>query len=206
MHPRRIGVIGIGNMGLGIALRLREQGQAVAVRDIDAAREALAAAAVRVPAATPAALAAGCDLVIVVVVDAAQTARCCSDPGRRRRAAPRRHRDAVPDHRPGRCRGLGRAPGQARPRHCSTRRCPAARCAPRRPHEPDGGRCRRPRSSAGSRVLQHMASPVFRIGTGPATARAPSWSTTCWRPSTWGAAEALALATRLGLDRAATLA
>lgn len=68
-----IGVIGVGNMGLGVALRLREQGRTVTVRDIDPAREALAAAGGCRVAATPAELAARSDLVIVVVIDAAQT-------------------------------------------------------------------------------------------------------------------------------------
>ena len=46
MNPSpRIGVIGVGNMGLGIALRLREQGLEVTVRDIDAARDSLLVAA-----------------------------------------------------------------------------------------------------------------------------------------------------------------
>ena len=37
-----VGIIGIGNMGLGMALRLLDLGYTVHVRDIDAAREALA--------------------------------------------------------------------------------------------------------------------------------------------------------------------
>ena len=69
----RIGIVGVGNMGMGIALRLRELGLAVTVRDIDPAREALAEAAGCRRAATPAALAARSDLVVVVVVDGRQT-------------------------------------------------------------------------------------------------------------------------------------
>ena len=41
-----IGVIGIGNMGLAMALRLRACGHAIAVRDIDPAPEVVAAPAV----------------------------------------------------------------------------------------------------------------------------------------------------------------
>lgn len=67
-----IGVIGIGNMGWGMAARLQERGFDVVVRDVDAAREALAAEAGIECAATPAALARRCGLVIVAVVDAAQ--------------------------------------------------------------------------------------------------------------------------------------
>jgi 3-hydroxyisobutyrate dehydrogenase len=67
-----VGVIGVGLMGLAMAQRLREQGHVVWVRDLLPAREAIAAAQGAQVAATPAALAARCDLVIVAVVDAAQ--------------------------------------------------------------------------------------------------------------------------------------
>jgi 3-hydroxyisobutyrate dehydrogenase len=70
---RSVGIVGIGHMGLAMALRLRECGHDVVVRDIDAAREALASAAGARVAPTPAALARGCDAVVVAVVDAAQT-------------------------------------------------------------------------------------------------------------------------------------
>lgn len=65
-----IGVVGIGNMGLGIAQRLVELGHPVQVCDIDPTRAPLVPQAAG--AATPAAM-GGCELVIVVVVDAAQT-------------------------------------------------------------------------------------------------------------------------------------
>jgi L-threonate 2-dehydrogenase len=68
-----IGIVGIGNMGLAMALRLRELGHPVAVRDLDPAREAAAATAGAQVFPTPAALAARCALVIVAVVDGAQT-------------------------------------------------------------------------------------------------------------------------------------
>jgi 3-hydroxyisobutyrate dehydrogenase len=70
---RRVGVVGIGAMGWPLALRLHEAGFAVAVHDADLAREALARGAGLGVAADPQALAAGCDAVLVVVVDAAQT-------------------------------------------------------------------------------------------------------------------------------------
>jgi putative dehydrogenase len=69
---RTVGVIGIGNMGLPMAMRLAEQGWRVRVRDVDPARGALARAAGLAVYATPAALAAQCSAVIVAVVDAAQ--------------------------------------------------------------------------------------------------------------------------------------
>ena len=68
----RVGIVGIGNMGLAMAARLRELGWPLAVRDIDASREAAAAAFGARPCASAAALASCCDCVIVVVVDAPQ--------------------------------------------------------------------------------------------------------------------------------------
>lgn len=70
---RRVGIVGIGNMGWGMARRLRERGFEVAVRDIDPAREALAHAAGLAVLPTAAALAARSEVLIVAVVDAAQT-------------------------------------------------------------------------------------------------------------------------------------
>jgi 3-hydroxyisobutyrate dehydrogenase len=68
-----VAVIGIGNMGLGMALRLRDRGFAVRVRDIDPAREALARSEGLAVCASPAAAAAGARCAIVAVVDAKQT-------------------------------------------------------------------------------------------------------------------------------------
>ncbi len=71
--PTPVAVVGIGNMGLAMALRLRDAGQAVRVHDADPARHALAVAAGALAGASPAEAAAGCALLIVAVVDAAQT-------------------------------------------------------------------------------------------------------------------------------------
>ena len=68
-----IGVVGIGNMGGAMALRLRDSGHAMGVHDIDPAAEARARAEGLQVFATPAALAQACALVIVAVVDGAQT-------------------------------------------------------------------------------------------------------------------------------------
>lgn len=68
-----VGIVGIGNMGWGMAARLHGAGVAVAVRDVDPAREALAAAAGIATLPSPAALAGRGGLLIVAVVDAAQT-------------------------------------------------------------------------------------------------------------------------------------
>ena len=72
-----VGVIGIGLMGLAIAQRLRELGHEVHVRDIDAAREALAEGCHVQP--TAAQLASACELVLIVVVDASQVRRVLFD-------------------------------------------------------------------------------------------------------------------------------
>jgi putative dehydrogenase len=75
LWPTPVAVIGVGNMGLGMALRLRDSGQAVRVHDLDASRMALALAGGAQAAASPAAAASGCTLLIVAVVDAPQTAQ-----------------------------------------------------------------------------------------------------------------------------------
>ncbi len=69
----RVAVVGIGNMGLGMALRLRDRGFAVAVRDVDPAREGLARVEGLDVCESPAAAATGARTAIVAVVDAAQT-------------------------------------------------------------------------------------------------------------------------------------
>jgi L-threonate 2-dehydrogenase len=68
----RVGLIGIGNMGFGMAARLRERGWPLRVRDIDENRVAAATALGAVPCASAAELASHCDCVIVAVVDAVQ--------------------------------------------------------------------------------------------------------------------------------------
>src|ERR1700738_4015673 len=67
MNPVRVGVIGVGAMGMGVAKALLTRGLDVFARDIVAAREdeAVAAGAKRVPAEL--------DVLVSVVVDAAQT-------------------------------------------------------------------------------------------------------------------------------------
>lgn len=67
-----VAVIGIGNMGLAMALRLRDRGFAVQVRDIDPAREAQARTEGLTVCASAADAAAGARCAIVAVVDAAQ--------------------------------------------------------------------------------------------------------------------------------------
>ena len=70
---QRVGVVGVGHMGSAMAARLLDLGHAVAVRDVRPACEAACVAAGATAHASPAALAAHCALVIVCVVDGAQT-------------------------------------------------------------------------------------------------------------------------------------
>ena len=73
MHPTpRIGIIGIGAMGLAMARNLHARNYAVKVRDIDPQALARAAALNLEAAPSAAALAAQADVLIVVVVDAQQ--------------------------------------------------------------------------------------------------------------------------------------
>ena len=68
----RIGIVGIGVMGLAMARNLQRRGHALCVRDIDPAAVAAAAALGIEACDSAAALAARCDVLIIAVVDAAQ--------------------------------------------------------------------------------------------------------------------------------------
>jgi 3-hydroxyisobutyrate dehydrogenase len=69
----RAGVIGIGAMGMGVAMRLLARGYAVSVRDIRREAEDEARAAGARVCASPAEVAAASPVVVTVVVDARQT-------------------------------------------------------------------------------------------------------------------------------------
>ncbi|MDQ0322613.1 3-hydroxyisobutyrate dehydrogenase [Pararhizobium capsulatum DSM 1112] len=71
--PQNVAIIGLGSMGLGMARSLIRAGHIVSGCDInEAARESLASAGGEV-ATSPAKAAEGADIVVVVVVNAAQT-------------------------------------------------------------------------------------------------------------------------------------
>ena len=72
MNRARLGIIGVGNMGGAMAMRLLDQGWEVVIRDIRPGAEAPLRAAGATVAATPAALAALVEVLLIVVVDAAQ--------------------------------------------------------------------------------------------------------------------------------------
>ena len=202
-----VGVVGIGNMGLGLALRLRDAGQAVQVHDIDRARCALAASAGAVIRATPAQAAAGCALLVVVVVDAAQTdAVLFGADGAAAALAPGAAVMLCPTLGPAdverlaqRLHGLGLgcidAPmsgGPARARDGQMSLMVACSDALWARFEP---------------LLRHLAARLFRIGQQPGDgARTKLVNNLLAAVNLAGAAEALALAGRLGLDPARTLA
>ena len=202
-----VGVIGIGNMGLGLALRLRDAGQAVQVHDIDHTRCALAASAGAVVCATPAQAAAGCALLVVVVVDAAQTEAVLFGPdGAAAALAPGAAVMLCPTLGPADveqlaqrllARGLGciDAPmsgGPARARDGQMSLMVACSDALWARFEP---------------LLRHLAARLFRIGQQPADgARTKLVNNLLAAVNLAGAAEALALAIQLGLDPARTLA
>ena len=202
-----IGVIGIGAMGLAMALRLRDGGHEVVVRDIDAGQEAQAAAAGCSVAASPAALASRCALVIVAVVDGAQThsvlfgadgAAGALRPGAavilcptiapadtERAAAALAARGVEAIDAP-----MSGGPGRARDGSMSLMvACDDAAFARWQP------------------LLRWLASRLFRAGTRPGDgARTKLVNNLLAAINLAGAAEALALASRLGLDPASTLA
>lgn len=73
MSSKNVGVVGLGAMGLGIARSLLRNGFNVHACDVRAAVTEQFATEGGVACATPAALAAACDVVITVVVNADQT-------------------------------------------------------------------------------------------------------------------------------------
>jgi putative dehydrogenase len=203
----RVGLVGVGNMGLAMALRLRDRGFTVAVRDLDARREAQAAQAGACVCATSAALAACSEVVVVAVVDAAQTEDVLF--GERGVAAAAGWRGCVmlcPTIGPGDTERLGAglaargidcidAPmsgGPARAREGSMSLMVACADAVFERHRS---------------VIEALSSRVFRLGTRLGDgARTKLVNNLLAGIQLAGAAEVLALAERLGLDAARTLA
>ncbi len=202
-----VAFIGIGNMGLAMALRLRDAGQPVRVHDIDLRRHALAASAGAELADSPAAVAAGCALLIVVVVDAAQTEAVLFGPAGAAAALPRGATVMLcPTIGPADVErlaarlaeaGLGclDAPmsgGPARARDGSISLMVAAPPALWAAHQ---------------RLLRHVAARLFHVGERPGDgARTKLVNNLLAATNLAAAAEAIALAQQLGLDGAQTLA
>ncbi|HEY2189006.1 MAG TPA: NAD(P)-dependent oxidoreductase [Caldimonas sp.] len=206
MRQRSVGVVGVGNMGLAMALRLLELGTEVHVRDIDPAREALAARAGARPAATPAELARRSDALIVAVVDAAQLeAVLFGDDG------------AAAAMRPAACVLLCPTIAPASTESIAGRLAALSIDAIDAPMSGGPARAR-----AGTMTLMvacddavyerqrdllaALADPVFRLGVRPGDgARAKLVNNLLAAVNLAAAAEALALAERVGLDPARML-
>lgn len=202
-----IGLIGVGNMGLGMALRLLDCGHAVRVRDIDPSRERMALAGGASVHADAAAAAGGSDVLIIAVVDAAQTHEVLFGPG-------------------GAVQGL--APGAAvllcptiAPQAVEALAAGLAQRGLQVIDAPMSGGPRRARDGTMSLMvacadatfqcrqdlLRELSSRLFRVGTQPGDgARTKLVNNLLAAANLAAAAEAMALAQRIGLDPATTLA
>lgn len=202
-----VAVVGAGRMGLGMVQRLLDRGWRLRVHDVDRGREALARAAGAEVAADAACAAAGAAALIVAVVDAAQT----------REVLFGAHGAAV-----------------VLPAGAAVLLCPtigaddvesiAAALAARGLHPVDAPMSGGPeRARAGTMslmvachdaafercrpLLDDLASHLFHVGTRPGDgARTKLVNNLLAAVNLAGAAEALALAARVGLDPALTLA
>ncbi len=203
----KVGIVGVGNMGLGMALRLLDRGHVVGVRDSDPARERLAQQHGASVHADAAAAAQGCAALIVAVVDAVQTREVLFGAG-------------------GAVHGL--APGAAvllcptiAPRDVEDLAAALERHGLQVIDAPMSGGPLRARDGTMSLmvacadavyqrwqgVLGDLSSRLFRVGTQPGDgARTKLVNNLLAAVNLAGAAEALALAQRIGLDPAATLA
>ena len=201
------GVIGIGNMGLAMALRLRDLDRPVRVRDIDPGREALAAAHGAEVAPSPAVLAQGADCVIVAVVDAAQSIDVLFGPD-----------GAAAALRPGAAVLLCPTLGPASTVEIAARLAALSIDCIDAPMSGGPGRARDGTLSlmvacadaAFERqrgLIEELSSNVFRVGERAGDgARTKLVNNLLAAINLAGAAEAIALAERLGLDPARTLA
>ncbi len=201
-----VGIIGVGNMGLGMALRLLDCGHAVRARDVVPARERMAEQRGASVHADAAAVSRGCDALIVAVVDAAQTSEVLFGDG-------------------GAVQGL--APGVAvllcptiAPQDVEDMADRLARMGMLPIDAPMSGGPVRARDGTMSLMvacadstferwrglLADLASRLFRVGPRPGDgARTKLVNNLLAAVNLAGAAEAMALAQRLGLDPATTL-
>jgi len=202
-----VGIVGNGNMGLGMALRLLDQGSAVGVRDLVKERERAALRHGATVHADAAAVAQGRDLLIVAVVDSLQTEEVLFGehgavhglaPGSTVLLCPTLAPQAVEDcaaRLAGRgidCVDAPMSGGPSRARDGTMSLMVACADAAFERWQP---------------LLRDLSSRLFRIGTRPGDgARTKLVNNLLAAINLAGAAEALALAQQLGLDPAATLA
>ncbi len=202
-----VGVIGIGNMGLALALRLLDGSYRVTVRDLRPDVEAAAARAGARVAADPADVAHECALLIVVVVDAAQCNDVLFGP-----------RGAVLCLRPGQTvmlcptiapQDVERLAARLAARGVDCIDAPMSG-GPQRAREGSMSlmvACGDPPFVRHEAVLRQLSSRLFRVGARVGDgARTKLVNNLLAAVNLAAAAEALALAERLGLDAQRTLA
>lgn len=206
MPQRTAGVVGVGNMGGGMAARLLEQGWAVRVRDIDAAKMQALALRGALVCDSAAEAAAGVAALIVCVVDADQTEDVLFGAG-----------GAVAVLQPGQtvllCPTI--APGDVErfARRLAERgiACIDAPMSGGPARARDGTMslmvaCDEPVFELHRDLIEALSSKVFRVGARPGDgARTKLVNNLLAGINLVGAAEALALAQRMGLDPQATL-
>jgi 3-hydroxyisobutyrate dehydrogenase-like beta-hydroxyacid dehydrogenase/uncharacterized protein YegP (UPF0339 family) len=201
-----VGFIGVGNMGGAMAARLLERGWPVAVCDLDAARVQDLASFGALPSVNGSSVAMVSEVVVVCVVDAAQTEAVLFGPGGvAEAAAPGRVVMLCPTIAPD---DVERFAAWLAQRGVTTIDAPMSG-GPVRAREgtmslmvacdDDTFRARQP-------LLEALASPVVRIGTRVGDgARTKLVNNLLAGINLVGAAEALALAAAIGLDPARTL-
>ena len=201
-----VGFVGVGNMGGAMAARLLELGWPVAVRDLLPEREAPLAAAGAAVSATPAALARRCAVVVVAVVDAAQTREVLFGSG-----------GVVEGAAPGLTVLLCPTIAPEDVEACAARLAAAGLGCIDAPMSGGPARARAGQMSLmvacddalferRRALLEALASPLFRVGTRAGDgARTKLVNNLLAGINLAGAAEALALSARLGLDPARTL-
>jgi putative dehydrogenase len=203
----RVAIVGIGNMGLGMALRLLDRGHAVAVRDLVAEREHAARSHGAAVHADAAAAAQGRELLIVAVVDALQTGQVLFG-----------ERGAAHGLAPGSTVLLCPTLAPQTVQECAERlaghgiACVDAPMSGGPVRARDGTMslmvaCADAVFERWQPLLRELSSRLFRIGTRPGDgARTKLVNNLLAAINLAGAAEALALAQQLGLEPAATLA
>jgi putative dehydrogenase len=207
LWPTPVAFVGIGLMGLAMALRLRDAGQAVRVNDLDPARNALALAAGCTVADSPAAAAAACTLLVVAVVDASQAEAVLFGPQGAAAALP-----------PGATVLLCPTIAPADVERLAGRLAQAGLGCIDAPMSGGPARarlgqmslmvaCAAPLWTAHEVLLRHLAARLFHLGAKPGDgARTKLVNNLLAAVNLAAAAEAIALARRLGLDGVQTLA
>jgi putative dehydrogenase len=204
---RTAGIVGVGNMGGGMAARLLERGWRVRACDLVAAKVQALVALGADAAATPAEAARGAEVLIVCVVDAAQAAQVLfGDEGAVATLAPGRAVLLCPTIGP---EDVERLAARLAERGLAAIDAPMSG-GPARAR--DGSMslmvaCDEAAFGAQQALLGDLSTKVFHVGGRPGDgARTKLVNNLLAAVNLAGAAEATALAERLGLDAGRTLA